>query len=157
MIQSSFVCALLDAFKYCCLTLVILLNMNGFNYSKLSNSYTGIIDETLTGITSLCQSEPGSNSNERVLHIFQKFKTGASPSDCFVSYPGYSLVRRFLFLCGDAVSVFYSPSWLVSHEVLYAIKQRNQTKFCAKNNEYIKSKVHKLVGSNHKKGSIIEL
>ena len=29
-----------------------------------------------------------SNDNERVLHILQSSKTGASPLDCLVSYPG---------------------------------------------------------------------
>ena len=36
---------------------------------------------TLTGITTLSQSEPGSNGNEGVLHIPQNSKTRASLSD----------------------------------------------------------------------------
>ena len=40
----------------------------------------------------LGQSKPGSDSNEGVLCISQSSNiTGASPSDCFVSYPGHSL------------------------------------------------------------------
>ena len=34
---------------------------------------------------------PGSNGNERALHILQIFKVGASPSDCLMSYPGHLL------------------------------------------------------------------
>ena len=38
------------------------------------------------------QSGHGSNGNKRVLHIPQSSSiTGASPSDCLVSYPGHSL------------------------------------------------------------------
>ena len=38
--------------------------------------------------------------------------TGASPSNCLMSYPGH-LLGGVLPLCRDAVSVFYFPSWLV--------------------------------------------
>ena len=42
------------------------------------------------------QSGPGSNGNEEVLHIFQSFTiTGATPSDCLVSYPGHSLQESY--------------------------------------------------------------
>ena len=49
-------------------------------------------DRTLSSATTLGQSGSGSNSNsnEGVLHIPQSSKTGASPSDCFMSYPGHS-------------------------------------------------------------------
>ena len=46
---------------------------------------------TLSGTTTLSQSEPGSNGKEQVLHILQSSKTGASPSDYFESYLGHSL------------------------------------------------------------------
>ena len=45
----------------------------------------------LTGTTTLGQSGPGSNSNERVLHTLQRSRTGALPSDGLVSYLGHSL------------------------------------------------------------------
>ena len=38
------------------------------------------IDETLTGTTTLGQSEPESNSNEGVFHIPQSSRTGVSSS-----------------------------------------------------------------------------
>ena len=60
----------------------------------------------LSGATTTGQSEPGSNGNEGVLRI-----PGTSPSDCLVSYPGYSL-GGVLPLYREAVGVFYSPSRL---------------------------------------------
>ena len=49
------------------------------------------IDRTLSGATTLSQSGPGSDGNERVLHIPQSSSiTGISPSDCLMSYPGHS-------------------------------------------------------------------
>ena len=46
---------------------------------------------TLTGATTPSQSEPGSNGNEEVLHIFHSFRTGASSSYGIVLYLGPSL------------------------------------------------------------------
>ena len=41
--------------------------------------------------TSPGQSEPGSNGNKGIFCIAQSSSnTGASPSDCLVSYPGHS-------------------------------------------------------------------
>ena len=56
------------------------------------------IDKTLSGATTLDQSGLGANEDtERVLHIPQSFSiTGASPSDCLVSYPGHSLRESYL-------------------------------------------------------------
>ena len=51
---------------------------------------------TQSGATILDQSEPGSDGNEGVLRIPQSSNiTGASPSDCLVSYPGYSLEKSY--------------------------------------------------------------
>ena len=44
------------------------------------------IDRTLSGTTTLDQSEPGSDGSKRVFHIPQ-----TSPLDCLVLYPGHSL------------------------------------------------------------------
>ena len=50
----------------------------------------------LSGATTLGQSGPGSNGNEGVLCIHQSASiTGTSPSDCLVSYPGYSLGESY--------------------------------------------------------------
>ena len=56
---------------------------------KWSSSSIWPIDGTLTCTTTLGQSGLGSNCNERVLHICQSSRTGASPSDSLVSYPGH--------------------------------------------------------------------
>ena len=57
----------------------------------MSNSSIWPIDRTLTGATTLSQSGPGSDGNEGVLCIPQSSSiTGASMSDCLVSYPGHS-------------------------------------------------------------------
>ena len=55
------------------------------------------------------QSGPWSNGNKGVLHMPQSSKTGVSPSDGLVSYPGH-LLKGFLPLCRYAVRVFYSSS-----------------------------------------------
>ena len=61
----------------------------------------------------LPQNGPWSDGNEGVLRIPKSSSiTGTSPSDCLVSYPGYSLVGDILPLCREAVDVFYSPSRL---------------------------------------------
>ena len=51
----------------------------------MSNSSIWPIDRILSDATTLGQSGPGSNRNEGVLHILQKSKIGASPSDSLVS------------------------------------------------------------------------
>ena len=61
----------------------------------MSNSSIWPIDRTLSGATPSGQSEPESDGNERVLCICQSPRTGASPSDYFVSYPGHSLERSY--------------------------------------------------------------
>ena len=54
------------------------------------------MDRTLLGATTTSQSGPGSDGNEGVLHISQSFSiTGASPSDCLVSYPRHLLGELF--------------------------------------------------------------
>ena len=53
-------------------------------------------------------SGPERNSNEGVLQIPQSFRTGASSSDSFISYP----IGMVLRLCREAVGVFYNRSLL---------------------------------------------
>ena len=62
----------------------------------MSNSSIWPIDRTLSGATTPTQSEPVNDSNKGVLHIPQSSSiTGASPSDCLVSYPELSLVGSY--------------------------------------------------------------
>ena len=59
----------------------------------MSNSSIWLIDRTLSGASNLGKSGPGSDGNE-VLHIPQSSSiTGASPSDCLMSYLGHLLGR----------------------------------------------------------------
>ena len=46
------------------------------------------IDKTLSGGTTLAESEPGSNDNEEVFHIS---KAESTPLDCLMLYPVHSL------------------------------------------------------------------
>ena len=56
------------------------------------NSSIWPIDMTLSGATTPGQSGSGSNGSEGVFHIIQSSSiTGASLSDCLVSYPGHSM------------------------------------------------------------------
>ena len=67
------------------------------------------IDKTLLGATTPGQSECWNNDNEEVLCIPQS----SSPLECLISYLGHLLEGGgVLPVCRDAVSVFYSPSWL---------------------------------------------
>ena len=67
------------------------------------------IDRALSGATPPGQSGPGINGNKGVLRFPQSSSiTGTTPSDCLLSYPGYSLVGSH----PSAIGVFYRPSRL---------------------------------------------
>ena len=51
-----------------------------------------LIDRTQSGATTPHQRGPGSNFNEWVFHIPQIYEDGASPSNGWVSYSGYSCI-----------------------------------------------------------------
>ena len=60
----------------------------------MSNSSFWPVDRILSDATAPGQSGPGSDGSEGVLNILQSSSiTGASVSDCLVSYPGHSLVE----------------------------------------------------------------
>ena len=62
----------------------------------MSNSSSWPIDKTLSGAITLGQSGPGNDGNEEVLYIPQSSSiSGASPSDCLVSYPGHLLGNSY--------------------------------------------------------------
>ena len=66
--------------------------MKQFYFKQFSLAYIHrLIDRMLPGATPPSQRELGSNGNEEVLHIPQISKTGASPSDCLMSFPENSL------------------------------------------------------------------
>ena len=85
--------------------------------SKKSKRYLSDSDsETERDFTRFTRStvtffDRASDGNEGVLCIPQSSSsTETSPSDCVVSYSGHLLGVRVLFLCREAVGVFYSPS-----------------------------------------------
>ena len=104
---NSSICSQLNGFTYCYVTPTI-----QFGIIHLSNSSIWPIEGTLTGTTTLDQSEPGNNGNEEVLHIPQNFRTEASPIRWFSLMPRTLIGRGVLSFCRDVVDVFYSPSQL---------------------------------------------
>ena len=79
----------------------VLLYKSQFNISHLfAHLVFSIwpIDRTLSAATTPDQSVPGSDGNEKIRHISQISKTGASPSDCLMSYLGRSLSGRGSYL-----------------------------------------------------------
>ena len=86
--------------------------------SSSSNNSVWHTDRIISADTIPSQSGPGSDGNKGVPRISKSSSiTGASPSDCLVSYSGYSL-RGVLALCSDAASVLCSPSRL-GHTFFY--------------------------------------
>ena len=85
-------------------------------------SFIWPIDRTLSGVTFSGQSGPRSNGIKGVLCIPQSSRiTGASLSDCLVSYPGHSLEEP-LHLSRDAVCILQSqPTELLSKGELKGI------------------------------------
>ena len=77
----------------------------------MSNSSVWPIDRILSGATNPGQIGSGSDVSEEVYHNPQSSKTGASPSDCLMSYPGHSL-EEYYPSTEMQVSIFYGPSWL---------------------------------------------
>ena len=71
-------CLQLNRFKYCYISVICLHTVCSI----------WPIDWTLSGATTLGQSGPGSNGNERVLHIPQIFKAGTLLSDDSMLYSG---------------------------------------------------------------------
>ena len=88
-----------------------------------NNHYTTgtSLDRTLSGATAAGQSGPWSDGNEGVLYIPQSSRnTGASPSDCLMSYQEHSLVGSYS--SAEMQSVFalfccflmeYQNSWVI--------------------------------------------
>ena len=73
------------------------------------------MDGTLSDATSPGQSRLGSDGNEGVLFIPKSSRiTGASPSDCFVSYPGHSLEESLLQRCSPFI-LLLQPTGLKKH------------------------------------------
>ena len=86
-----------DGSKYCYITLSnFLTSVICLHTVKWLNSCIWLTDGTLTDTTIPGQSEPGNNSNKRVLYISQSSRPGDSLSDGLVSNPGYSFAEGHL-------------------------------------------------------------
>ena len=84
--------------------------------NKLSKPRFGPLIEPLSGATIPGQDGPGSDDNKGVLHIPQNSSiSGASPSDCFVSYTGHSLGSWGSYPSADVQSVYYISDCFVSY------------------------------------------
>ena len=96
---------------------ILAIKLLQFDNSQLVCTVCSIwlIDKTPSDVTTPGQSGPGSNDNEGALRIPQISKAGALPSDCLMSYPGYSSARA-LPLYKDAVGVFYRLGRLGQNE-----------------------------------------
>ena len=79
----------------------------------MSNSSIWPEHYTLSFATTLSMSEPGSNGNKEVLHIFQSSRTGAPLSNRLVSYAGHSLAKSYPATEMQSVFSPVSVDWLV--------------------------------------------
>ena len=84
-----------------------------FNLAYTLFSSIWLIERTLSGTTTQDQSGSGYNGNKEVFSI-----TGASPSDCSVSYPGHSLAGVGFYLCTEMHSVYSAApaDWAINED-----------------------------------------
>ena len=74
-----------------------------------------LIDMTLSGATTLDESEFGSNGNEGILCIPQNSKIGASPSNCLEPYPGHLLWQSYPSAARQPVCYAAPANWAIMH------------------------------------------
>ena len=80
----------------------------------MSNSSIWPIDRTQSGATTPGQSGPGSDGNEGVHDISQSSSiTGASLSDCLVSYPGDLFMVSYPFAEMQSMYSTVPADWAV--------------------------------------------
>ena len=91
----------------------------------MSNTCIWPIDRTLLGATTPGQSGPGGDDNKEILFILLSSSiTEASPSDCLVSYPGYSLGESYPSAKIQSVYSTASVDWArnLKRETEYQLK-----------------------------------
>ena len=80
----------------------------------MANTPIWPIDRILSGATTPGNSGPGSNGNERVLRIPQSSSiTGASQSDCLMSYPGHTLGEFYPYAEMQSVYSVAPAEWAI--------------------------------------------
>ena len=77
-----------------------------------------LIDRTQSVTTTLGQSGPGNNGDERVVHIPQISKVGALLSDILMSYLGHSLGRGLTIQKKCSWEKFGIPTQNAGHKAL---------------------------------------
>ena len=80
---------------------------------SISTQFSSIwsIDRSLSGAIIPSQSGPGSDVNEGVLYISQSSSIIETlPSDCLVTYPGYSWGGGVLSFCRDQLVYSTAPA-----------------------------------------------
>ena len=107
-----FLCTQLNGLKYCYVILKIQFNincsfaqLNGFKYCKWLSSFMGPIDGTLTNISSPGHFGPGSNHNENVLHISQRFPDWSLIIRWF-SILSRTFIEEILPLCKNEIKMY---------------------------------------------------
>ena len=81
---------------------------------SLNVKHSYLTHRTISSATTLGQSGPRSTGNEEVLHFLQSPNiTGASPSDCLVSYPGHLLRESYLYGEMQSVNSKAPANWTV--------------------------------------------
>ena len=86
---------------------------------SISSQFSSIwpIDRTVLNASTSSQNGPGSNGNDWVHQISQSSSiTRTSPSDCLVSYQGYSLGWGVLPLGREGIVIFYISSRLAKNK-----------------------------------------
>ena len=90
--------------------------MSGLDMTSQMISSIWPIDWTISGTTTPGQSGPGSDGNEGVRRIPQSSSiTGASSSDCFVSYLGHSLDECYPSAEMQSVYSTAQANWATGH------------------------------------------
>ena len=79
---------------------------------KYKFSSIWLIDSTLSGVTTLGQNEPGSDGNNKVLSIRQRFQYYWSSTVRLFNVISRTVITEILPFCRGTVGVFYNPCWL---------------------------------------------
>ena len=88
-----------------------------------------LIDRILSNATTPGQSGPGSDGNKRVIYIPQSSNiTEASPSDCLVSYQGYTLGESYPSVEKQSVYSAATADWAKKSERCRKLEWKNSKK-----------------------------
>ena len=93
---------------------------------KLNINKQEYLFKPLSGATSPGQSGPRSDGNKGILFIPQSFSiTGASPSDCFVSYTEHSQGKSYLSAEMQSVYSTVQAGWAIKYNKMTPPQKKN--------------------------------